>query len=125
MEGSTDPEEWACRFKTAAAIVAEASRRTADDLYFGAVVEGIEARKEESAPSETDDKDVTTGEGPSSGASPTEDTSVGDDEAFARDNLLQRLHRRRIHRCQRKSDRSRIKPHHPHGRLDRHGVRIQ
>lgn len=75
MEGSTDPEEWACRFKTAAAIVAEASRRTADDLYFDAVVEGIEARKEESAPSETDDKDVTTtGEGgPSSG------TSVGDD----------------------------------------------
>jgi hypothetical protein len=42
MEGSTDPEEWACRFKTAAAIVAEASRRTADDLYFDAVVEGIE-----------------------------------------------------------------------------------
>ena len=34
MEGSTDPTEWACRFKTAAAIVAEASRRTADDLYF-------------------------------------------------------------------------------------------
>ena len=33
MEGSTDPTEWACRFKTAAAIVAEASRRTADDLY--------------------------------------------------------------------------------------------
>lgn len=83
MEGSTDPEEWACRFKTAAAIVAEASRRTADDLYFDAVVEGIEARKEESAPSETDDKDVTTtGEGgPSSGTSPTEDTSVGDDES--------------------------------------------
>ena len=81
MEGSTDPEEWACRFKTAAAIVAEASRRTADDLYFDAVVEGIEARKEESAPSETDDKDVTTGEGPSSGASPTEDKSVGDDES--------------------------------------------
>ena len=83
MEGSTDPTEWACRFKTAAAIVAEASRRTADDLYFDAVVEGIEARKEESAvSSETDDKDATTGEGgPSSGTSPTEDVSVGDDES--------------------------------------------
>ena len=63
--------------------MAEASRRTADDLYFDAVVEGIEARKEESAvSSETDDKDATTGEGgPSSGTSPTEDVSVGDDES--------------------------------------------
>ena len=80
MEGSTDPEEWACRFKTAAAIVAEASRRTADDLYFDAVVEGIEARKEESASSETGN-DATTGEQSSVGTPHADDMSVGEDES--------------------------------------------